>query len=138
MESSVALLQNLDIPSEFRNYNTITESDVIVRLEEWRRQAHKVLGELYEQLKQRESLSRSEKAEIIAAVAPFDGEGSWSLETSRVQAQGTQCVHRLCINCTDNDYQRYCARTRNQRLHSLKCFWFNMSSRHSKPVRIRC
>ncbi|KAH9938718.1 uncharacterized protein B0H18DRAFT_1081270 [Fomitopsis serialis] len=87
MESSVALHQKLDIPSEFRNYNTITESDVIVRLEEWRRQAHKVLGELYEQLKQRESLSRSEKAEIIAAVAPFDGEGSWSLEISRVQAQ---------------------------------------------------
>ncbi|TFY61026.1 hypothetical protein EVJ58_g4768 [Rhodofomes roseus] len=87
MADSNALLQKLDIPSEFRNYASITESDVIIRLEEWRRQAHAVLAELREQLKYREILSQAEKAELIAAAVPFDGDGPWTLETTRAQAQ---------------------------------------------------
>lgn len=86
---SSLLLHKLDIPPEFRNYNTVEDSATIIRLEEWRRQAHTVLAELHEQLKRRQSLSRSEEAILIATVVPFDGEGSWTLETSRAEAQGT-------------------------------------------------
>ena len=85
---TTALLQRLDIPSEFRGYNSVEDSATIVRLEEWRRQAHTVLVGLREQLKRRESLSRSEEASIVAAVAPFDGENQWTFEPSRAEAQG--------------------------------------------------
>ncbi|KZT74537.1 hypothetical protein DAEQUDRAFT_682559 [Daedalea quercina L-15889] len=87
MDDSAPLLRQLNIPSDFRHYSSITESHIIIRLEEWRRQAHAVLAQLHEQLKQRVSLSRSEEASVIAAVAPFEGEGPWTLETTRAQAQ---------------------------------------------------
>lgn len=87
MDSSL-LHQKLDIPSEFRNYHSVDDSATIIRLEEWRRQAHTVLAELREQLGRRQSLSRGEEASLIAKVAPFDCEGPWTLETSRDEAQG--------------------------------------------------
>lgn len=83
-----ALLQKLDIPSEFRNYNSVEDSATIIRLEEWRRQAHTVLADLREQLKQRETLSRSEEASAIAVAAPFDGDRPWTFELSRAEARG--------------------------------------------------
>ena len=87
MDTSV-LLQKLDIPSVFRNYNSAEDSATIIRLEEWRRQAHTVLVELREQYKNRETLSRGEEASIIASAAPFDGDGPWTFEPSRAEAQG--------------------------------------------------
>lgn len=87
MDASV-LLQKLDIPPEFRNYNSVDDSATIIRLEEWRLQAHSVLAGLREQLKEREALSRREAASVVAAVVPFDGDGPWTLDPSRAEAQG--------------------------------------------------
>lgn len=81
------LLGKLDVPSEFSQYDGVSETNVIVRLETWRRQVYTVLSELCVQLGQRE-LAIEEKAQVVSAVAPFDGEGPWILETAREQARG--------------------------------------------------
>lgn len=82
------LWKKLDIPQEFAQYDTISESETIVRLEDWKRQVYTVLSDVRNVLRQKEALSIQGQAQIISAVAPFDGEGPWAPETTREQAKG--------------------------------------------------
>ncbi|KAI0922004.1 hypothetical protein AcW1_004169 [Taiwanofungus camphoratus] len=81
------LWKKLDIPQEFAQYDTISESETIVRLEDWKRQVYTVLSDVRNVLRQKEALSIQGQAQIISAVAPFDGEGPWAPETTREQAK---------------------------------------------------
>ncbi|GJE84793.1 hypothetical protein PsYK624_008690 [Phanerochaete sordida] len=80
-------LQQLDVPAEFSQYDTTEDAKLIVRLEEWREKASSVLVELRERLRERDSLTLTEKAEVVAKAAQFDGEGAWIVESSRTLAQ---------------------------------------------------
>ncbi|OCH95884.1 hypothetical protein OBBRIDRAFT_787731 [Obba rivulosa] len=82
------LLRRLDIPPEFARYSSIQESEVLARLQEWRRQACAALSALRSLCQEQETLSLQERGEVIAAVAPFDSEGPWIVDASREQAQG--------------------------------------------------
>ncbi|KAH9950053.1 hypothetical protein B0H21DRAFT_724540 [Amylocystis lapponica] len=87
------LIEKLDVSPDFARYENITEPDIIVRLENWRRRACTVLSELRHYVEQRQ-LSLQEKSQVVSAVAPFDGEGPWTLETTREQAR--VCLGTLC------------------------------------------
>lgn len=93
-----SLLTKLSIPQDFvRRDESITEPEVIVALETWRRNAYAALSELRVHLESRETLSLSEQAQVVVAVAGFDGEGSWVLPTTQALALGKSTQHHFCL-----------------------------------------
>ena len=83
------VLSQLAIPTEFNEYNDLTETAVIVKLEEWRRQAYACLRDFKTRLQEREKYSLQKQANIICSVAPLCKERAWTMEKSRELAKGT-------------------------------------------------
>lgn len=88
MQADYPPLAELSIPAEFVAYDEQTESEIVVYLEAWKRKAHDVLTSLREHLRTRRALEIHHQAEIVYAVAAFDGEEVWVLEPAREVAQG--------------------------------------------------
>jgi hypothetical protein len=93
------LLEPLKIPTEYARYEKLVEIDIITRLEQWKRKTHAALSELKalvvaaretETKDEREGgrLSVKGEAQIVSAVAPFEGEGPWIASKSRDVAKG--------------------------------------------------
>ena len=85
------LLQNFQIPSDFARYDDITEDLVLVRLNEWKYNAHHILVEirtLLETLDASCELSLQEQASVISVTASFDGNGPWITPESQNSARG--------------------------------------------------
>ncbi|GBE79126.1 hypothetical protein SCP_0203230 [Sparassis crispa] len=80
------LLDDLTIPEDFTRYDTISETDIIVRLENWRRRASTVLSDLRDHLEARQALTLDEQARVVSAVALFEDEGPWVLQPARERA----------------------------------------------------
>ncbi|KAK7471096.1 hypothetical protein VKT23_002511 [Stygiomarasmius scandens] len=72
------LLSSLQIPEEYGERD-ISEAEAISKLDAWKENASRVLDNLKDLVKQakREGLTSQESAHIIAATAPFDGQGPW-------------------------------------------------------------
>lgn len=87
-----ALLNQLEVPEGFSRYDQTSEAGIIIRLEEWSRNAYKVLSDLRADLETRESLSLQDRTQVVAAVSGFDGQGPWILESSKEVAQGTTII----------------------------------------------
>ncbi|KAF5388141.1 hypothetical protein D9615_000018 [Tricholomella constricta] len=78
------LLRSLQVPSDYARYENITEDTALVRLDEWKRSAERILVELRTILKQRSSdLSTEDQANAISAAASFDGQDPWITAASR-------------------------------------------------------
>ncbi|KIP09815.1 hypothetical protein PHLGIDRAFT_34198 [Phlebiopsis gigantea 11061_1 CR5-6] len=82
-------LQVLDVPEDFNAYETTDDSELVVRLEQWRQKAYGVLAELRQQLQDREELALEEKVAVVAAVAQFSGGGAWATESTHALAEET-------------------------------------------------
>ncbi|KAL4241319.1 TTI2 family protein [Abortiporus biennis] len=78
-------LDSLIIPTDYANYENITEDNVIARLEQWRQKAVTNLFKLSSQLKKRQiqEMPLNEKVDVICAVAPLDSEGPWADEQTK-------------------------------------------------------
>ncbi|KAI0773742.1 hypothetical protein C8Q74DRAFT_1417939 [Fomes fomentarius] len=87
MQADYPPLAELSVPAGFVAYDEQTESETVVYLEAWKRKAHDVLTSLREHLRTRRALETRHQAEIVYAVAPFDGEEAWVLEPAREVAQ---------------------------------------------------
>ena len=81
-------LQALDVPEDFNAYETTDDSEVVVRLEQWKQKAHGVLAGLRQQLQDREELALKEKVAVVGAVAQFSGNGAWVTESTHTLAEG--------------------------------------------------
>ncbi len=112
-------IHQLTIPQEFRSYETIQEGDVIIHLEEWRRRAYVVLSDLQTKLQNDEKLSLDLQAKVMSAVAQFDGEGPWILETSREVARGALFKSFKLFLCLFSDDKSFWSHTTIQKLN----FW---------------
>ncbi|KAI0092518.1 hypothetical protein BDY19DRAFT_883360 [Irpex rosettiformis] len=84
LDESLSLLV---IPAEFANYDDLTETAVIVKLEEWRRKAYSVLRDLKTCLQEREEHSLEKQTDIICAVTPLCKDHIWTMESSRELAK---------------------------------------------------
>ena len=101
-------LQQLEIPSEFKDYDTVSESDVIVRLEQWRKQAIPILATLRDLTRQLEGeLERSEQVHLTFVVSSFDGEGPWITKDAKQIAQGTYTLLKSSAELCLLIYPRY-------------------------------
>lgn len=83
-----SLFAGLKIPADFKKYDETTETEIIVNLEEWRRNAYGVLCKLHDDLRALQSISAPCQAEVIYYSSPFDGDGPWVLDSSREVARG--------------------------------------------------
>lgn len=83
------LLTPLQIPEEFSYYERITDTNVIARLQQWKRMTDARLSELQNLVvREGSQLSDREQAEVISTTAPFEGEGFWTSNTSRNISEG--------------------------------------------------
>lgn len=79
----------LKIPKEFRYGIGDEEAETIATLEEWRSKAYVVLSDFKARLWDKQAFTWEEQGDIVSAVAPFDGDGPWVVDSSRETAQGT-------------------------------------------------
>lgn len=88
-----ALLQPLQIPEEFSRHDKVVETEIIHRLEQWKRKADECLSELRDLVAREGSqLSVPEQALVISKAATFEGEGSWISQKSRQISKGETCA----------------------------------------------
>jgi hypothetical protein len=83
-----AILKQLEIPRDYRNYDDITNADIIMRLEEWRHKTNTVLADFKTRLQEREIYSLEQQADIISVIAPLSGEYLWTIESTKQLAKG--------------------------------------------------
>ncbi|PCH41573.1 hypothetical protein WOLCODRAFT_163213 [Wolfiporia cocos MD-104 SS10] len=81
------VLEQLKVPSDFAQYDKITEVDIIVCLEEWKRRADSVLSDVRAHLRKRDDLSTTENADVVSFVVPLAADGPWTSDAAREQAQ---------------------------------------------------
>ncbi|KAM5532640.1 hypothetical protein V8D89_013684 [Ganoderma adspersum] len=82
-----SIFENLKIPPNYKKYDETTETEIVVQLEEWKRNALGVLCKLRDDLHALESVSASCQAEVVYYASPFDGDGPWVLDSSREVAR---------------------------------------------------
>ena len=82
-------------------------------------QEDELLEGLREQLRERESLTIDEKADVVAKTAQFNGQGAWTLDTSRSIAQGT-CTRYLCYVPLTATAQGSSSLSQGETYHSLR------------------
>ena len=88
MSSLNPLLDSLKVPSDFSRYDSITDDDLLARLACWKNETQDALAELRDiALKGSNDLTLRQQAQVVSAVALFDGDGPWvtseSLDVSR-------------------------------------------------------
>ncbi|KDQ65047.1 hypothetical protein JAAARDRAFT_685072 [Jaapia argillacea MUCL 33604] len=76
-DSLHSLLQDLEIPSEYARYDSITEAETIARLEFWQSNVSSILSELNTKLKQRSELTLEQQTKVVSVASQFDGDGDW-------------------------------------------------------------
>ena len=96
-----SIFENLKIPPNYRKYDETTETEVVVQLEEWKRNAFGVLCKLRDDLHTLESVSATYQADIVYYASPFDGDGPWVLDSSREVARGKSSLQLLGFFLTD-------------------------------------
>ncbi|KAH7931416.1 hypothetical protein BV22DRAFT_998586 [Leucogyrophana mollusca] len=79
------VIGSLVVPTEFSHYERIADSDTTIRLERWKGDARIYLSQVQDLVDRGEHLQLSLKnqADIVTAVAAFDGQGSWISEPLR-------------------------------------------------------
>ncbi|PIL36652.1 hypothetical protein GSI_00341 [Ganoderma sinense ZZ0214-1] len=82
-----SLFGNLHIPPNYRKYDETAETETVVQLEEWKRNAYGVLCKLRDDLRALESVNATYQADLVYYVSPFDGDGPWVLDSSREVAR---------------------------------------------------
>jgi len=91
------LLSSLEIPQEYGERDiSEAEAKVISKLDAWKENTSRVLDNLKDLVKQakREGLTSEESAHVIAATAPFDGQGPWIDSQTKTLADGTKLCYR--------------------------------------------
>lgn len=83
-----SIFESLKIPPDYKKYDETTETEIVVQLEEWKRNAFGVLCKLRDDLRALESVSASCQAEVVYYASPFDGDGPWVLDSSREVVRG--------------------------------------------------
>ncbi len=83
-----AALSQLQIPPEFKNYDDLTETATIVKLEEWRRRTYTVLKDFQARLADRRELSVEKQANVVCAITPLCEEHAWTMGSTRELATG--------------------------------------------------
>ncbi|KAJ7578575.1 hypothetical protein C8J56DRAFT_351967 [Mycena floridula] len=76
----------LHVPVEFSRYETIEDQEIITKLLDWKQKSTNILNELRDFLVKEQEIPLDEQADIIAAVAPFDGHGLWVTSESHKTA----------------------------------------------------
>ncbi|KAI0751219.1 hypothetical protein C8Q80DRAFT_1156088 [Daedaleopsis nitida] len=87
LEEEYPSMKELRVPPEFATLDEDTESEIIVRLQLWKRRADEVLVSLRDYLRTRQAMDIQQEAEVAYATATFDGEEPWVSETSRATAR---------------------------------------------------
>ncbi len=96
--SDKPLFEGLNIPPNYGKYDETTETETVVQLEEWKRNAYGVLCKLRDDLHALGSVSASCQAEVIYYASPFDGDGPWLLDSSRAVARGKSPVETFLVS----------------------------------------
>ncbi|KAJ6567265.1 hypothetical protein DFH09DRAFT_1156514 [Mycena vulgaris] len=79
-----SVLASLQVPPDFNRYGDIPDHDVITRLDQWKHEALRTLGELQTRIQQEQaSLTLKQQADIISTTAVFDGDDAWVTSDSR-------------------------------------------------------
>lgn len=105
-------LQELDVPAEFNSYDATEDAEVVVRLETWRQRAYVVLEDVRQRLRERENLAPQEQVEVVYKVAQFDGEGAWTVDTTRLLAQGEHVYLFSLVQHSSAPSKRFWSHTR--------------------------
>ncbi|KAI0637670.1 hypothetical protein C8Q77DRAFT_1047712 [Trametes polyzona] len=81
--SSTDLIADLRVPPEFAKYDEQTDTEIIVRLEQWKQRTCETLEALRDHLQSGKAADAQTQAEVLYTVSAFDGEGSWVDDPSR-------------------------------------------------------
>lgn len=89
------LLSSIQVPSDFTRIESIPDNHLIAQLDEWKGNAYRVLTELQILVEANSAnLSAKECADVISAVASFDGSGAWVTPASKGISRG---MRQLCL-----------------------------------------
>lgn len=130
-------LRDLRVPREFAKYDTQTDAEVIVRLEQWKQRACNVLSALRESLHNQDAVASEIKAEIIYRVSAFDGDGPWVSDFCRAVAQGKLCPLGSLKIHVDASRQTSYPFSRIQTSTCWNLFSVTTSSRYLSSTRIQ-
>jgi hypothetical protein len=86
-----ALLNNLRIPSNFAQHETLEDTDAIVQLDAWKANAFGALEDLRRLLGNK--LDESQKSDLIYTCAAFQGDGDWTSEDMRALSSGKRSMY---------------------------------------------
>ncbi len=100
------VLQKLEIPQDFNNYENVKETDAIVRLELWRQQSLLHLSNLRDLVKQRDKFEREELAHLVFITSAFDGEQSFVSEEMKHLASGGSTQDFLSVLFSSLTFRR--------------------------------
>ena len=134
-EQTQILPAELRVPPEFANYDDETEADTIVRLEEWKQRVFEVLCKIRAEMRSQQLSDISKQAEVINAIAPFDGNGPWILASTREVAQGEFIIGHFTF-LIKRMSQTFCPRTFPRTRTSSRRSSPAMSSPHFSPILI--
>ncbi|CAK5275826.1 unnamed protein product, partial [Mycena citricolor] len=88
-----SLLVQLKVPGEYKELSETSEIELVTRLQVWKNDTLRILQELNTRIEQSTDLSLDEQADIVAAVAPLDGDSEWTELPSQELAQNI--LHRF-------------------------------------------
>jgi hypothetical protein len=84
-------LKALQVPPDFAHYSRISDSAILTRLEKWKSTALRGLSDLHVLMKQENfklgGWSLELQADVVSAVAPFEGGDAWTACDSRELAR---------------------------------------------------
>jgi hypothetical protein len=89
------LLNNLRIPSNFAQYETLEDRDAITQLDKWKADALNALKDLRRLLGNK--LDESQKSDLIYTCAVFQGDGDWTSEDTRALSSGKRSMYTTTL-----------------------------------------
>jgi hypothetical protein len=99
------LMERIRVPPEYTRYGAIEDSAVLDKLAKWKPQSLSSIHALHDAVRNRETPTIEESAQIFCAVAPFLSEREWSSEDASSAARGQSALSTRALAPPDIRYQ---------------------------------